>query len=133
MLVVEDEAHVSDLLCEVLRDDGYEVTSAHDGAEAVAAIRQQRPDVILLDLMMTGIDGWDFLAMYRQLPGPHAPVIVITAAAQAGRDRAESSGADAVVSKPFSVDRLLDLVAMHVLRQREEAEPERGRRRGRAA
>ena len=128
ILIVEDDPDVRNLLSEVLSEDGYDVASAQDGAEAIAQLRRRRPDAILLDLMMAGLDGWDFLTLYRQLPGPHAPVIVVTAAARGGIERAHDEGADAVVTKPFSVDRLLDLVAMQVRRQEErEAERERGR------
>ena len=129
ILIVEDDPDVRALLNEVLLEDGYDVSTAADGAEAIAQLRRRRPDAILLDLMMGGIDGWDFLTLYRQLPGPHPPVIVVTAAARGGIERAHDEGADAVVTKPFSVDRLLDLVAMQV-RQREDraVERERGRR-----
>ena len=126
ILIVEDEPDVRNLLDEVLREDGYEVSAVRDGAEAIAVLRRRRPDAILLDLMMAGLDGWDFLALYRQLPGPHAPVIVVTAAARGGVERAHDSGADAVVTKPFSVDRLLNLVAMQV-RQREDHADHRDR------
>ena len=127
ILIVEDESDVRALLHEVLLEDGYEVSTARDGAEAIAVLRRHRPDAILLDLMMSGIDGWDFLSLYRQLPGPHAPVIVVTAAARGGVERAQDSGADAVVTKPFSIDRLLDLVAMQVRRREDRRrDPERG-------
>jgi CheY-like chemotaxis protein len=121
ILIVEDDPDVRALLYEVLAEDGYEVSAARDGADAIAQLRKRRPDAILLDLMMAGLDGWDFLSLYRQLPGPHAPVIVVTAAARGGIERAHDHGADAVVTKPFSVDRLLDLVAMQV-RKRQNGE-----------
>lgn len=109
VLIIDDDEHVLALLAEVLTAEGYEVMGALDGAAAVGAIRHQRPDVILLDLMMPVIDGWSFLELYRQLPGPHAPVIVITAAARAAR-RAVEGAVETVVPKPFSVDRVLSLV-----------------------
>ena len=121
ILIVEDEPDVRALLGEVLAEDGYEVSTAGDGAEAIAMLRKRRPDAIVLDLMMAGLDGWDFLSLYRQLPGPHAPVIVVTAAARGGVERAHDSGADAVVTKPFSVDRLLNLVALQVRRRAERS------------
>jgi len=109
VLVIDDDEHVLGLLTEVLTGEGYDVVGAMDGAAAVAAIRTQRPDLILLDLMMPVLDGWSFLELYRQLPGPHVPVIVLTAAAQEARVEAEGR-ADSVVPKPFSVDRVLALV-----------------------
>ena len=128
ILIVEDEPDVRTLLADVLVEDGYEVSAARDAADAIALLRRRRPDVIVLDLMMAGLDGWDFLALHRQLPGPHAPVIVVTAAARGGIERAHDAGADAVVTKPFSVDRLLDLVAMQV-RKRQNGERQNGERR----
>jgi CheY-like chemotaxis protein len=116
VLVVEDDPHVRQLMAAVLAEDGYEVLTAEDGAAGIAVMREQRPDAILLDLMMGPIDGWQFLSLYRDLPGPHPPVIVVTAASQGGQQRADSQGADAVVPKPFSVDRLLDLVATTLAR-----------------
>ena len=100
----------------------------HDGASAIARIRAARPDAIVLDLMMPGMSGQEFLRLYRQLPGPHAPVIVISAAGYGARQHAAVSGAEAVLAKPFGTDRLLDLVA-HCLARREAAP----RREARAA
>ena len=109
VLVIDDDEHILALLAEVLTAEGYEVMGAMDGAAAVGAIRHQRPDVILLDLMMPVIDGWSFLDLYRQLPGPHAPVIVITAASREARNAVSHSVGD-VLPKPFSVDKVLSLV-----------------------
>jgi CheY-like chemotaxis protein len=109
---VDDDSDVRSLLSMVVAAEGYEVTTAADGADAIAAIRRHRPDVILLDLMMPGIDGWSFLDLYRQLPGPHAPVVVVTAAAAAARN-AVSHAVGEVVPKPFRVDHLLDVLRKH--------------------
>src|SRR5687767_13467268 len=86
VLVVDDDEHILALLGEALGMEGYEVMGALDGAAAVSAIRRSRPDLILLDLMMPVLDGFSFLDLYKQLPGPHAPVIVITAAAREARE-----------------------------------------------
>lgn len=113
VLIVEDEPAARRLLVDVVRDEGADVVEAGDGAEAVAAIRRRRPDLILLDLMMPGIDGWRFLELYRQLPGPHAPVVVVTAAPPPARSTVMHDVED-VVPKPFSVDHLLDVVSRHL-------------------
>ena len=109
VLVIDDDEHMLSLLGEVLGTEGYEVVGAMDGAAAIGAIRRSRPDLILLDLMMPVLDGFSFLDLYRQLPGPHAPVIVITAAARAQREEVAEK-ADEVILKPFSVDHVLQIV-----------------------
>ena len=109
VLVVDDDEHILALLGEALGLEGYEVMGALDGAAAVSAIRRSRPDLILLDLMMPVLDGFSFLDLYRQLPGPHAPVIVITAAAREAREEVAGK-ADEVIPKPFSVDHVLRIV-----------------------
>ena len=68
------------------------------------------PDLIVLDMRMPIMDGWEFARRYRELPGPHAPIIVFTAARDAG-ERASEIAADAYLSKPVSLDDLLDLAA----------------------
>ena len=115
VLVVEDDPTLAPLMAEALAGDGYEVEVARDGADAIAAIRRRRPDLILLDLMMPVMSGWDFLSLYREVPGPHAPVLVITAASASTLLGVEASpDVEAVVRKPYSVDRVLSLVAHHI-------------------
>ena len=112
LLVVDDDPEVRALVTTVLTEDGYTVDTAHDGIAAVAALRAARPDAIVLDLNMPGMTGQDFLALYRQLPGPHVPVIVLSGAGYGVRQTVAAGGvAAAVLPKPFGVDRLLDLVA----------------------
>ena len=61
ILVVEDDASIRGLVSDLLRDDGYQVSEACNGAEALDAVREQRPDLIVLDLMMPVMDGWTFV------------------------------------------------------------------------
>src|SRR5687767_6348812 len=112
VLVIDDDEHILALLREALGTEGYEVVGAVDGAEAIGAIRRGQPDLILLDLMMPVLDGFSFLDLYKQLPGPHAPVIIITAAAREAREEVESK-ADEVIPKPFSVDHVLRIVGRY--------------------
>jgi two-component system chemotaxis response regulator CheY len=84
------------------------VTAEH-GKAALEAIHEAPPDLVLLDMRMPMMDGWSFAAAYRQLPGPRAPVIVLTAA----RDAAEYASqiqADAFLAKPFTLSDLFQLV-----------------------
>ena len=114
VLVVEDSAEVAQMLTEVLTEDGYAVELALDGAGAIDAVKQRRPDLILLDLMMPGYSGWDFLTMYRLTTPPYAPILVITAAPETTLLGVDSSlGVQEVVRKPYSVDHVLALVRAH--------------------
>ena len=106
VLVVDDDEEVRNLLFAALGDEGYEVVGAADGEEAIEAVRRRRPDVILLDLMMPRVSGWGFTERYAREPGPHAPIIVITAVSGQVL-RLPEHGVTRVVPKPFSVDALL--------------------------
>ena len=104
-LVVDDDEPSRALLADLLGDEGYEVLTAPDGAAALTLLSQQRPAVILLDLVMPGMDGFAFARAYRRLPGPHAPIIIVTASDAAAAHAAEVAPA-AVLRKPFDVDTL---------------------------
>ena len=119
VLVVDDDDDddgVRAALRAALEDGGYGVATARDGDEALAAARSERPDVILLDLMMSNMSGWAFLSRYRRTPGPRAPVVVVSAIHAAVLDvvSLSKSGARAVVHKPFSVEELLETVGRQV-------------------
>jgi two-component system chemotaxis response regulator CheY len=115
ILVVEDDAMLRALLGETLQQEGYDTAMAPDGAEALrwlaarAAIGDAPPDLILLDMRMPVMDGWAFATAYRQTPGPHAPIVVMTAAPDAAA-RAAEIGAAAVLAKPFGLDELFGVV-----------------------
>jgi PAS domain S-box-containing protein len=80
LLVVDDDSQVVDLVRQLLEGEPYEVMTAVDGQEALEAIRQQQPDIVLLDLLMPRLDGFAFLETLRQDPRYHQlPVIVLTA------------------------------------------------------
>jgi CheY-like chemotaxis protein len=109
VLVVDDDAAIRQFIQMALEGQGYEVTTAEDGREALAAAHRAPPRVILLDMRMPVMDGWAFTRAYRATPPPHAPIVVLTAA----RDAAESAGdvdADAFLAKPFNLRELLGLV-----------------------
>jgi two-component system, chemotaxis family, chemotaxis protein CheY len=109
ILVVEDDQEIRDFLALVLEAEGYAVRTAHNGAMALELIRQQTPDLILLDMRMPVMDGWAFVQAYRSQPGPHAPIIVQTAARDAEQTAREVQ-ADAFLGKPFNLDDLLAVV-----------------------
>jgi len=109
VLVVDDESDIRQAMAEILADEGYQVADAGDGAEALAKVRAFHPEVVLLDLMMPGMSGWDFLRAARGDPELSSiPVIVLSAL---GGERAIE--AQAFIEKPFDLDTLLRAVRRH--------------------
>jgi CheY-like chemotaxis protein len=107
ILVVDDEEDVQVLVCRILRDVGYEVDSASDGGEAIEKIGHRKPDLLVLDLMMPGIDGWGVLEHLRKVPDA-PPVVVVTARADdSSFARGVREGASAYVFKPFRFHELV--------------------------
>jgi CheY-like chemotaxis protein len=104
VLVVDDDRDIRELLVELLASEGYEVASAADGRRALAEARSRRPDVILLDLMMPVMSGWEFReAQLRDPELAGIPVVVVTAF----EDSLEGA---VLLRKPFLVEDVLDAV-----------------------
>ncbi len=104
VLVVDDEPDVL-LLCRVnLEFEGYNVVEASDGEMAMEVVRAERPDVVLLDVMMPKMDGWQVLAAIKADPDlKDTPVVMLTAKVQdQDQIRGWSSGAAEYITKPFS-------------------------------
>jgi CheY-like chemotaxis protein len=112
VLVVEDQPDIRDFVALVLENEGYRVTTADNGAIALEHVARESIDVVLLDMRMPVMDGWAFASAYRQRPGPHAPIVVLTAAQDAAA-RAAQIQADGYLGKPFQLDDLLSIVARH--------------------
>lgn len=105
------------MLATTLGDEGHEVREAGNGADGLAAVRSWRPDLVILDLMMPTMNGWQFAEAYGEQPGPHAPVIVITAAGPGALRSAEHLGTiSAVLAKPLNLDELHEIIALHLNR-----------------
>ncbi len=109
VLVVDDDPSVLACLRDVLEVEGYEVRVAGDGDGALRSVAQQRPDCVLLDVMMPGLDGHAVLAQLRAAEGGAGlPVIMLTAAADdATAWQAWSGGVDYFLAKPFDPSELL--------------------------
>lgn len=121
VLVVDDEPMVRETLGQVLSDEGYMVDLAVDGETALECVHAVRPDAILLDLMMPGMNGRQFLQALRQEPAyANVPVMIMTAVHGLEVNLA-TMGASEVVEKPFDVDELLNKVALAVYRSRESS------------
>ena len=113
VLAVDDDPTIQRLLQVNLEMEGYEVVLAGNGEEALEVARAERPDCILLDVMMPKKDGWQVCAELREDPDlAHVPVVFLSARAQdSDVERGESLGANEYVTKPFDPMELLDLVA----------------------
>jgi CheY-like chemotaxis protein len=111
ILVVEDDVSILDMVLQILRAEGYPAVGAKNGIEGLAQVDRRAPSLILLDMRMPRMDGWEFAAALRAR-GIASPVVVMTAADNAKR-WAEEVGADGYVVKPFEFLDLLASVEKH--------------------
>ena len=112
VLIVEDDDIIREFVSIALRGVGYDVTTASHGAAALDIVNADEPGLILLDMRMPVMDGWQFSRLYREFPAPRAPVIVVTAA-QDARETAAEVDADGYLAKPFHIAELLDVVGRY--------------------
>jgi DNA-binding response OmpR family regulator len=106
ILLVDDDPDILESTQYLVEAEGYEVDTAHNGREALERMSAAKPDVILLDLMMPVMDGWQFVEELRK--GPHAQVPVIVLSAIHGLSaKAKQLQASGFVAKPFDIDDLL--------------------------
>lgn len=111
ILVVDDEVAITELIAEALREEGYTVQVAHDGASALLGILACPPTLIILDIAMPVMTGDKLLSYLRGNHFSDLPVIVLSAGMHPERMLAQ--GATAVLAKPFELDALLDQVTRH--------------------
>ena len=110
VLVVDDDPSLRDTLSEVLGDEGYDVRSAANGQEALAALGTWDADLVILDLMMPTMDAYAFRAAQRDAGTRLTPLLILSAAPGL-TDAAQDLGAVGVVPKPFRLSDLLTAVA----------------------
>jgi CheY-like chemotaxis protein len=111
VLVVDDDRDIRDTLELLLDSEGYRAVAAVDGLHALSVVDHERPDVILLDMAMPGLDGPGFCSAYRSRGGA-APIVFVTAALPTAAAAAvEGCDAASFVAKPFEIDELLETVA----------------------
>jgi two-component system, chemotaxis family, chemotaxis protein CheY len=108
ILIIDDDPAIRAILTEVLVDEGYIVVTANNGAEGLAAVVGARPDLVLLDMRMPVLDGWDFARAIGER-GISLPIVVMTAAQEA-RQWSQEIGVTWVLAKPFDLDELLQVV-----------------------
>ena len=109
ILIVEDNEMNRDMLSRRLQRKGYTVLMAVDGAEGVALAQSEEPDVILMDMSLPVLDGWDATRQLKAAPQTAAiPIIALTAHAMSGdREKAMAAGCDDYDTKPIELPRLL--------------------------
>jgi DNA-binding response OmpR family regulator len=112
ILVVDDERLIVKSTCILLRHQGYATVEAYSGAEGLEAARTERPDIILLDLVMPGMDGWQMLDRLQEDPATAGiPVIIFTAKDYANAETVGSiRGARGYVRKPFEPEDLEEVI-----------------------
>ncbi|HEX8632301.1 MAG TPA: response regulator transcription factor [Catenuloplanes sp.] len=111
ILVVDDDPDIRQLLTDVLEMEGHEVQVAADGLAAVRALEGYRPDFVVLDVMMPGLDGYGVLRSIRSQDGIPLPVLMLTASAEPNSAaRAWADGVDYYLAKPFTADEVLYLI-----------------------
>lgn len=109
ILVVDDDESIRQIVRLCLTDEGYEVVEAANGEDALEVLAGTPPNLILLDLRMPVMDGWEFARRYRLSPGPHAPIVAFVAALNVQQE-VEGLETAAILSKPFDLDDLLNAV-----------------------
>lgn len=109
ILVVDDEKDIADLVCYNLEREGFSTIKAFDGEEALRKVRLEKPDLLILDLMLPGVSGLDVCKMIRSNPETSSlPIIMLTAKAdEVDKVIGLEIGADDYITKPFSVKELM--------------------------
>jgi two-component system response regulator ResD len=126
VLVVDDEPTIAEVISRYLERAGYRTSIAHDGAEALACAEHARPDLVVLDLMLPGVDGLEVLRQLRGRPAPPGVILLTAKGEESDRVIGLRQGADDYVVKPFSPAELVarvDAVLRRVDRRVEHCEP----------
>jgi CheY-like chemotaxis protein len=110
ILVVDDDRDLRELLAAVLSTAGYEVLTAENGAAALSVLRTVLPDLIILDLMMPVMNGWQFREAQTALPDYARIPVICLSGHHAARHQATVLGISSCVVKPFEIDDLIEVV-----------------------
>ena len=126
VLIIEDDRNIADLLRLYLEKEGYEATLAYDGLKGLEKFREVKPDLVLLDVMLPGMDGWGVCRSIRQ--DSKTPIIMLTAKSET-EDKVAflKQGADDYITKPFEMKEVL--ARIEAVLRRSGLEPEKLSRR----
>ena len=118
ILIIDDDAHINDIVSKALKAEGYNVTSAYSGTEALLLLSHNKPDLILLDLMLPGLSGEELLPQIKDIP-----VIVVSAKADV-TDKVELlvGGAADYITKPFDMKELLARIMVQLRKNEKYAD-----------
>ena len=118
ILIIDDDAHINDIVSKALRSEGYSVSSAYSGTEALLLLSQSKPDLVLLDLMLPGLSGEELLPQIKEIP-----VIVVSAKADV-TDKVELlvGGAADYITKPFDMKELLARIMVQLRKNEKSAD-----------
>ena len=120
IMVIDDDPHISDMITEALRDEGYAVSPAYSGTEAQMLLSQTAPDLILLDLMLPGLSGEELLPKIKNIP-----VIVVSAKADVSHKVGLLLGGAAdYITKPFDMQELMARIAVQLRKVKTAPEKE---------
>jgi DNA-binding response OmpR family regulator len=121
ILIVDDEASVADLIEAVLVSEGYTVAIARDGIQGILLARDWKPDLVLMDVMLPGIDGTTAIRRLKSDPETSdLPIVAMSAGRTIRRQSNELSDADAALAKPFDIEALLAQIEFLLSRRRAE-------------
>jgi len=113
ILIVDDDADMTEVIELILQEAGYRTRTAANGRDALEAVETAMPSLILLDMLMPVMNGWQFAREFRGRHG-HAVPIVVASAAEHVHARGEEVAANDVLPKPFDVSDLMGVVGRHV-------------------
>ena len=118
ILIIDDDAHINDIVSKALQSEGYSVSSAYSGTEALLLLSQRKPDLVLLDLMLPGLSGEELLPQIKDIP-----VIVVSAKTDV-TDKVELlvGGAADYITKPFDMKELLARIMVQLRKNEKYAD-----------
>ena len=110
VLVADDEPAITDLIAQALGANGFDVITAHDGARALELVRSERPDIVMLDVMMPGVDGREVTRRIKADPSLRGIPVVLFSSIDEAQVGWRKAGADAFIQKVFDVFDLPELL-----------------------
>jgi len=126
ILIIDDDPDFDEFLTIMLGLEGFSVTSAYDGKTGIVAAKNQHPDLILLDIMMPDVDGYEVCRKLTQTMSERPPIIFVTArTSESDRKRALEAGASDYVTKPFEFAELLARIKAQLEEEPETVQEER--------